>query len=325
MATNEKFSTGAVRSNDTAGQRWDLIPWRTVLGIVQAANTEKEHLCCEGLFAIHDAVESDLQEIVPIAIWAKAWLELGPVSEAFHEGAVKYSPNNYKKGFPAYVFLNHAARHFWFYFSGDRSEDHLGHGMWNLLVFLEQAERMPELLTLAEANPVQTQYPDSPEFSKEFPSDARSLFEDAWKAFEKDGRESFSDFIFMTTTYGSLRKLAKEVEEIAIERSLDADAEFVIFLLKTCPEFYKERLQSALNDVEQLYNSYKVEDGAVSFWRFCSRETENSEVNHCADSLIRTYGESAFPYGQQKVELIAEIKEYFFVEEEDPSERSENG
>jgi hypothetical protein len=54
------------------------------------------------------------------------------VAEAFGEGAKKYAAYNWEKGMPAHAMLNHAIDHAWKYFSGDETEDHLGHMLWNL-------------------------------------------------------------------------------------------------------------------------------------------------------------------------------------------------
>lgn len=67
------------------------------------------------------------------------------VAQAYAEGAAKYSAFNCEKGFPVHDLLNHAIRHCFIYLSGDRSEDHLGHAAWGLMMACHSEELWPEL------------------------------------------------------------------------------------------------------------------------------------------------------------------------------------
>ena len=67
------------------------------------------------------------------------------VAEAYAEGAVKYSAFNCEKGMPMDDLLNHCLRHIYLYLSGDRSEDHLGHAGWNILMSMHSEELWPHL------------------------------------------------------------------------------------------------------------------------------------------------------------------------------------
>ncbi len=67
------------------------------------------------------------------------------VAEACGEGAKKYSPYNWEKGMRADVILDHFFEHCWGYFAGDTSEDHLGHGLWNLFAADHSLHAWPEL------------------------------------------------------------------------------------------------------------------------------------------------------------------------------------
>lgn len=70
------------------------------------------------------------------------------LAETWGEGFEKYGADNWMKGFPASVFISHALEHIRLYLSGDRSEDHLAHGAWNLLALCWVEEKKPELLDL---------------------------------------------------------------------------------------------------------------------------------------------------------------------------------
>lgn len=66
-------------------------------------------------------------------------------AEAMAEGAAKYNDYNWEKGMPVSDLLNHAIRHLYLYLSGDRTEDHLGHAMWNVAGACHSEEVWPQL------------------------------------------------------------------------------------------------------------------------------------------------------------------------------------
>lgn len=94
-----EFDTGAVRSTDVDGARYDLI---SPIGMRRLAETCKE-------------------------------------------GADKYSDYNWEKGMPVSAMLQHAMGHIMQYLAGDRSEDHLAHGCWNLMGAMHSEELWPHL------------------------------------------------------------------------------------------------------------------------------------------------------------------------------------
>lgn len=67
------------------------------------------------------------------------------LAETCAEGAKKYGPYNWEKGFPISDLLNHALRHLYLYLSGDRQEDHLAHALWNVGAACHSEENWPEL------------------------------------------------------------------------------------------------------------------------------------------------------------------------------------
>ena len=68
-------------------------------------------------------------------------------AEACAEGAVKYGDYNWEKGMPIGDLLNHAIRHIYKFLEGDRTEDHLGHAVWNCMAACHSQEKWPELNT----------------------------------------------------------------------------------------------------------------------------------------------------------------------------------
>lgn len=58
------------------------------------------------------------------------------LAETCGEGEIKYGANNWLNGFKFTELLDHAIAHANSYLEGDESEDHLAHGLWNVLVLI---------------------------------------------------------------------------------------------------------------------------------------------------------------------------------------------
>lgn len=67
-------------------------------------------------------------------------------AETYGEGAIKYPPNNWQKGFKESVLINHAMEHLILHCIGDKSENHLAHAMWNIGTLIWVRAHKPELL-----------------------------------------------------------------------------------------------------------------------------------------------------------------------------------
>lgn len=67
------------------------------------------------------------------------------VARACHEGATRYGDWNWEKGFSVNSLLNHALKHISDWLGGDRTEDHLGHAMWNVLAAIHSYILWPHL------------------------------------------------------------------------------------------------------------------------------------------------------------------------------------
>ena len=72
------------------------------------------------------------------------------VAEAYGEGASKYPLGNWTKGIPESSLLQHAYAHLAAYMMGDKSEDHIGHAIWNLMTLAHFQETRPDLLDLEQ-------------------------------------------------------------------------------------------------------------------------------------------------------------------------------
>lgn len=56
------------------------------------------------------------------------------------EGAEKYGVDNWKKGIPTEVNINHALNHIYLFLEGNTDEDHLAHAAWRLLAAMSLEE-----------------------------------------------------------------------------------------------------------------------------------------------------------------------------------------
>lgn len=70
---------------------------------------------------------------------------LKALAAAYGEGVAKYGELNCEKGMPVTDLLNHAINHIFMFLSGDRSEDHLGHAMWNVCMAIHSHTLWPSL------------------------------------------------------------------------------------------------------------------------------------------------------------------------------------
>lgn len=68
-------------------------------------------------------------------------------AEVMAEGAGKYGLYNWEKGFPISDLIDHTLAHIFSYLAGDRSEDHLGHALWNVCAAVHSEEHWPHLNT----------------------------------------------------------------------------------------------------------------------------------------------------------------------------------
>ena len=79
------------------------------------------------------ASRNDIGKIRLDLIPPEALLELG---EVFGEGAVRHGDENWKKGMPNSVVINHMMRHLLLYMKGDRDEPHMGKVMFGCCVLI---------------------------------------------------------------------------------------------------------------------------------------------------------------------------------------------
>lgn len=67
------------------------------------------------------------------------------IAATFTEGAAKYGQDNWRNGLKVRGLMSHALRHAFQVASGDESENHLGHFLWNCAVAIYMLKNRPEL------------------------------------------------------------------------------------------------------------------------------------------------------------------------------------
>ena len=70
---------------------------------------------------------------------------LNCVMQRYLQGAETYGENNWKKGMKHSVLYDSAMRHLMQDFSGDKSEDHLGAALWNIMGMIWNRDNKPEM------------------------------------------------------------------------------------------------------------------------------------------------------------------------------------
>lgn len=101
-----------------------------------ASNDGKHHFDT-GAVRSSDVDEERWDLISPIAMKALA--------RTYAEGARKYGACNWERGMPVTDLLNHGIAHIYKFLSGDRSEDDLGHALWNIAAAIHSLEMWPHL------------------------------------------------------------------------------------------------------------------------------------------------------------------------------------
>lgn len=177
---NIVHSTGATRSNDLDGKRFDLISGVFIKRIYAFALLNKEwmgDLCDYPLHRmiatarenIYDFLGGDRDWTLERAAYAIMFLidednsmvfDEEPISFTFYysaisalaatcdEGAKKYGEHNWLKGLMvSSSLLNHTLRHLFLYEFGDQSEPHLPHALWGLMASIHMYHTRKDMCT----------------------------------------------------------------------------------------------------------------------------------------------------------------------------------
>lgn len=80
----------------------------------------------------------------------------------YENGAAKYGDRNWEKGQPLCRYLDSALRHTFAVLEGKSDEDHAAAAAWNMMGFIETAERIEAGLLPADLNDLQVLSPATP-------------------------------------------------------------------------------------------------------------------------------------------------------------------
>jgi hypothetical protein len=130
----ETFDTGAFR--EKADYRYDLMSpivakqlidnhYASIFAAYLLTEGQHMHSCTLGLKNVLGCNESDIAHLY---------------AQALHEGATKYGERNWEKGIPESNLINHALYHLFKLVSGDESENHRSHLVWNVLTLVHFRE-----------------------------------------------------------------------------------------------------------------------------------------------------------------------------------------
>lgn len=72
-------------------------------------------------------------------------IALRALARAYAEGKKKYEAFNCERGMSVELLLEHAIDHIYSFLEGDRSEDHLGHCLWNVAMAIHSLVMWPHL------------------------------------------------------------------------------------------------------------------------------------------------------------------------------------
>lgn len=149
-----QFESGAVRDMRTGKGRCDLMPLEVAgkllndpmliaLKEFQETNDTKCLYRCLVYFSIRfdDAkTKGSLQEIET----QRKCTMLLEVAKHFEDGALKYGPDNWKKGIPTWCYIDSATRHYIKWLRGDKDEPHDRAFVWNLMCCIWEVDHHKE-------------------------------------------------------------------------------------------------------------------------------------------------------------------------------------
>ena len=135
-----EFATGAVRDMRAGKGRCDLMPLEVLARmfdrhdgkngvfdfLVHFKNTNQTHFLVKAL----DRFALDTYGKTEKEAYSTMFLE---VAKHFEDGALKYGPDNWKRGIPTWCYIDSAARHYLKWLRGDKDEPHDRAFVWNLM------------------------------------------------------------------------------------------------------------------------------------------------------------------------------------------------
>lgn len=144
-----KFESGAVRDIQEGKGRCDLLPLGVVADLIGSKELKRIHEFKNtgDVTYLFDALKEFSRIYKRDSKGKKLADMLLEVSIHFEAGARKYGDNNWRKGIPAYCYIDSAVRHYLKWIRGDNDEPHDRAFAWNLLCCIWTCQNKPELNT----------------------------------------------------------------------------------------------------------------------------------------------------------------------------------
>lgn len=140
-----KFDTGAVRDMRTGKGRFDLVPLEVMAQYYDSIGHLDRVLLHIERFQETKYVDAQHLLLALKAFCIYAYNDCAPtmfleVAKHFEEGAIKYEPNNWKKGIPPHIYIDSALRHYMKWLRKDTDEPHDRAFVWNIMCCIWEVE-----------------------------------------------------------------------------------------------------------------------------------------------------------------------------------------
>ena len=136
------FGTGAVRDCASGKGRFDLMP----LDVIHArVDSTFLWFISRYMETGDDANLVHATEFIMDEFFANRWTALLALAKHFENGAIKYTPDNWKKGIDTRSYVDSMVRHYCKHMAGYDDEPHHVACLWNLICCIWTLEHKPEL------------------------------------------------------------------------------------------------------------------------------------------------------------------------------------
>ena len=142
-----QFDSGAVRDMCEGKGRFDLVPLEVMSDMFATDKRDHDPILHDiAAFMTEDDTSWLMAALCNFATEAyggcypSMFLE---VAKHFEEGAKKYGEGNYKKGIPAWCYIDSAVRHYLKWKRGDTNEHHDRAFVWNLMCCIWEVDYSP--------------------------------------------------------------------------------------------------------------------------------------------------------------------------------------
>ena len=164
-----KFESGAVRDMRTGKGRFDLVPLEVVCRMYERPDGKSsvlDHILhfqntniTAHLIKALDRFALDAYGTTEKTAYSTMFLE---VAKHFEDGALKYGPDNWKKGIPTWCYIDSAIRHYIKWYRGDMDEFHNRAFVWNLMCCIWEVDYHKTTVEAAEQAEELKSDPDHP-------------------------------------------------------------------------------------------------------------------------------------------------------------------